>query len=511
MLQVLRRSQRWILWVVIFLIGGAFVFFLGSGGGSPFGPSAQVAVAVGDRQFDFRDLDRVRERQVQEYRRALGDAFDPSAAADYLDQLAAQSLMQLAILADEAERLGLRVGPEEMREYLRGIPGGTGPDGRIDRDTWTQHAEREYGSVVRFEAALREDLLARKTSRLIEESISLSDAEVRDVLRHQQEQVEVAYVAIDPAALRADLQVEDAEVEVLLTADLPRVQAAYEARKSEFDQPEQVRARHVLIRIASDEGLDAKRAETEARAKAEQAAARIRGGEAFEKVAAQVSEDPGSKNAGGDLGFFSRGKMVAAFEEAAFSLEPGKVSDPVKTLYGFHVIRVEEKRPAKVIPFDEAKRALAREILLDEKAGQAADALVEKLLAAVREGRSLVEAARERGLTLSRPDPLRRRGDGVIPGLGTSREALAAVFALSAEQPIPPKAFQIDGKRVLFQRTGGSSPSDADLAPRLAEARAEMLQQRRAQLESAWIDARRDEFEKAGDLVFNLAARRDRE
>jgi peptidyl-prolyl cis-trans isomerase D len=508
MLQVLRRGQRWILWLVIFLVGGAFVFFLGSGGGSPFGPSAQTAVAVGSRQFDFRDLDRVRERAVAEYRRALGDAFDPSAASDYIDQYAAQSLVQLAILAEEAERLGLRVGPGEMREYLRGIPGGTGADGRIDRDAWTEHAEREYGSVVRFEAALREDLLARKTSRLIEEAISLSEAEVREVLRYQLEEVRVAYVAVDPQALRSGLEVGDPEIEALLTADLPRVQAAYDARKSDFDQPEQVRARHILIRSQQGEGIDAERAEAEARAKAEQAAARIRGGEDFAKVAAQLSEDPGSKNAGGDLGFFSRGKMVAAFEDAAFSLAPGTVSDPLKTSYGFHVIRVEEKRPAKVIPFDEAKRALARELLLDEKAGEAADALVEKLLAAIREGRTLVDAARERGLTLERPDPLRRRSDGAIPGLGTSREALAAVFALTDDKPVLDRVFQIDGKRVLFERLGGNRPSDADLAPQVQQARAEMLQQRRAQLEAAWIDARRDEFEKSGELVFNLGARR---
>jgi peptidyl-prolyl cis-trans isomerase D len=183
----------------------------------------------------------------------------------------------------------------------------------------------------------------------------------------------------------------------------------------------------------------------------------------------------------------------------------------VKTLYGYHLIRVEEKRPAKQIPFDEAKRALAREILVEEKDSQAADALVEKLLAAIREGRTLVEAARERGLTLERPESLRRRSDGVIPGLGTSKEALSAVFGLTAEKPILERVFQINGKRVLFERLGGSRPSDAELAPRLAEARGEMLQQRRAQLESAWIDARRDELEKSGELVFNLGRRRGQE
>ena len=101
MLQIMRRGQRWVLWFVIVVVGGAFVFFLGSGGGSGPSSSAQVAVRVGDRKFDFRDLDRVRQAQIAEYRRVLGDAFDPEAARDYLDQMAAGSLVQLAILAGQ--------------------------------------------------------------------------------------------------------------------------------------------------------------------------------------------------------------------------------------------------------------------------------------------------------------------------------------------------------------------------------------------------------------------------
>jgi peptidyl-prolyl cis-trans isomerase D len=507
MLQVLRRGQRWVLWFVIFVVGGAFVFFLGSGGSGLGGPSAQVAVTVGDRQFDFRDLDRVRQAQLAEYRRALGDAFDPEAAGEYLDQLAAGSLVQVAILAGEAERLGLRVGPREIREYLRAVPGGVAPDGRLDREAWTDHAEREYGSVTRFEAALREDLLARKAARLLSESVALSDAEVRDLLRYRMEEVRVAYLAVDPKTQRPEGEIDDAAVEALLASDLPRVQRAYDDRRSEFDQPEQLRARHVLVRIVPAEGMEPAEAEAAARKKAEQVAERIRGGEAFEKVAKEVSEDPGSKDAGGDLGFFPRGRMVPAFEEAAFALEPGTLSAPVQTPYGFHVIRVEEKRPAKLISFDEAKASIARELLREEQGQQAADALVAKLQEAIRGGKTLVEAARERGLTLERPDALRRRADGVIPGLGTSKEALAAVFALTPEKPVSDRVFEIGGKRVLFERLSGATLSDADLEPRLAATRKELLEEQRNQLERVWVEARRKQLEADGRLVYNLGER----
>lgn len=504
MLQVLRRGQRWILWVVIVVVGGAFVILYGSGSGGGGMAGPQVAIRVGKRQFDYRDFDRVRQSQIAEYRRALGDAFDPEAARDYLDQIAAGTLVQMAILAGEGERMGLRVGPEEIRAYLRTVPGGIDAEGRLDREAWTRHAEREYGSVSRFEAALRDELLARKAGRLLAESLTLSDAEVRDLLRYRMEEVQVAYVAVDPKALRP-ADVEDAAVEALLASDLPRVQAAYDARKDEFDQPEQVRARHVLIRVAPGDDPDA--AEQAAREKAEQAAARIRGGEPFEKVAQELSEDPGSKEMGGDLGFFPRGRMVKAFEEAAFALEPGTVSDPVQTPYGFHVIRVEEKRPAKRIPFEEAKASLARDLLRDEQGRQAADERVAKLLEAIGNGKSLVDAARERGLSIERPEALHRRGDGVIPGLGTSKEALAAVFALSEEHPVAPRAFEIAGKQVLFERIGGTRPSDEELAPRVAATRKELVAEQRDQLRGRWVEARRRQLEASGELVYNLPTR----
>lgn len=510
MLQVLRRGQRWILWLVIVVVGGAFVVLYGSGSGGGGGMSGpQVAIRVGKRQFDYRDFDRIRQSQIAEYRRALGDSFDPEAAGPYLDQLAAGTLVQMAILAGEAERMGLRVGPDEIRAYLRTVPGGIDAEGRLDREAWTNHAEREYGSVSRFEAALRDELLARKAGRLLSESLTLSDAEVRDLLRYRMEEVQVAYVAIDPKDRRPG-EIDDAAVEALLASDLARVQAAYDARKEEFDQPEQVRARHVLIRAAADpaEG-DPAAAEQAAREKAEQVAARIRGGEPFEKVAEELSEDPGSKEMGGDLGFFPRGRMVPAFEEAAFGLEPGTVSDPVKTPYGFHVIRVEEKRPAKLIPFEEAKASLARDLLRDERGRQAADELVAKLLEAIGNGKSLVDAARERGLALERPEALRRRGDGVIPGLGTSKEALAAVFALSEERPVTTRAFEVGGKQVLFERIGGTTLSDEELEPRVAFTRKELLEEQREQLRSSWVETRRKQLEASGELVYNLPTRSD--
>jgi peptidyl-prolyl cis-trans isomerase D len=299
--------------------------------------------------------------------------------------------------------------------------------------------------------------------------------------------------------------VDDAAVDALLAKDAARVRAAYDERKAEFDQPEQVRARHVLIRVAPGEGAEAAAAEAAARAKAEKAAARVRGGEAFEKVAAELSEDPGSKDRGGDLGSFPRGRMVPAFEEAAFSLAPGTVSDPVQSSYGFHVIRVDEKKPAKLVPFDEAQRAVARDLLADEKAAAAATELADKLLAAVKEGRPLVDAARERSLAIERPEPVRRRADGAVPGLGAAPDALTALFALPDEGPQTlARVYDVGGKKVLFERLQITRPTDAELDAQLAAARDQLLEERRALLQSAWVDTRRTQLADAGELTIQL-------
>lgn len=504
MLQIMRRGQRWIMWFVIVVVGGAFVFFLGVGGGGGGGGAPQyVAVDVDGRRYDMRDVDRMRQRQVAEYRRTLGDAFDSEAAADFLDEMATRTLVRRAILAREAEQMGLLVTDAEVRDYLRSIPGAADESGRIDENVITTYAEREYGTLSRYETFLRDDLLAQKASRMLRESVSVSDAEVRQVLNYRQEEVEIAYVAFDPVALAAESEIADADVDAFLDENDERVRALYDGRQGEFDQPEQIRARHILIRIPAGEDSDAL-----AKAQAEQALARIHEGESFEAVAEELSADPGSRTRGGDLGFFPRGRMVKPFEDAAFALEPGELSEPVKTVHGWHVIQTEEKRPAQLITYEDARANLARELIREESGDAAAQETADKLLAAIGEGKSLVDAARERELLIERPEPLRRRDDGVIPGLGVSREALTAIFGLSKQEPTEEEIFEVGGKLVLFERTGGSKPNAEELEAQIPITRQQLLADRRARYEEAWIETRQDELTRSGSLIWNLEAAR---
>jgi len=499
MLRILRQGQRWVLWFVIVVVGGVFVFYLGVGGaGGPQGEDTVVEVA--GRRYSTRDVDRVRRGLEESYRQRLGDSFDRDAIAPFLDESSARSLLRVGLLASEAERLGLQVTDPEIRDYLRSIPGAADPQGRIDREVVTQYAERNFGSVRRFQETLRDELLASKTNRLLRESVDVSDGEAREALRIRREEVEIAFVALDPSTPPAGLEISDEAVAELLASDPGRVSASYQARIDEFDLPERVRARHILIRVPGPATPEMKEG---LRQNAEAILARIREGADFGDVAMEESKDPGTAAQGGDLGFFPRGRMVKQFEDVAFSLEPGEISDVVTTIHGYHIIKVEEKRPPEKTSLEEVQDDLARDLLTAEAAAEYARTTATRLGTAVRGGQSLVDAAREAGVSIERPDPVLRRADGRIEGLGVAPEVMAAAFATEEGARLD-RVFDVDGKRVMIEVLARHAPTPEELEPLVEATRQQLAEERRAQIEEAWVAARTEALSASGDLRLDL-------
>lgn len=133
----------------------------------------------------------------------------------------------------------------------------------------------------------------------------------------------------------------------------------YDSHQDEFKMPEMVKARHILIRVAPQSSQEDK---NKAMEKAEDILKRIKGGEEFEKLANELSEDPGSKSKGGDLGFFPKGRMVKPFEDAAFALKPGDISSVIETQFGYHLIRVDEHKEPSIETFETAKEKINQKL-----------------------------------------------------------------------------------------------------------------------------------------------------
>ena len=298
-------------------------------------------------------------------------------------------------------------------------------------------------------------------------------------------------------------EVTDEQVRAFVTERESDARALYDERTDQYQTPEQVRARHILLRVESEASEDEIEA---ARGRAEEVLARIRQGADFADVALEVSQDPGSQSQGGDLGLFARGQMVKPFDDVAFSLQPGAMSDLVRTDFGFHIIRVEEHQSAQQRGFAEVREELARELLEKELRSGAARAVAEKLSAAVREGKTLEQAARGEGLTLERTVLLRRRTDGYIPELGGSPELMAAAFSLAPEQPSSDRIFEVGESLALIQLLERVDPEPEELEARVTEERSRLLEQKRLQQIQGWVDARRRELADQGRLAINLDA-----
>jgi peptidyl-prolyl cis-trans isomerase C len=180
------------------------------------------------------------------------------------------------------------------------------------------------------------------------------------------------------ADARSDMQVAkmlEAEVNTKVTVQPGDVDTFYQQNPDKFQQPERVRASHILIR--TEENADAKAKEA-AKAKATDVLKQVKSGKDFAALAKQHSQDPGSAVQGGDLGFFQQGQMVGAFERAAFALKPGEVSEIVETPFGFHIIKMAEKQSARTVPLDEVKPQI-EQFLQNQQRQQKTQAFIESL------------------------------------------------------------------------------------------------------------------------------------
>ncbi|MGE3400993.1 MAG: peptidyl-prolyl cis-trans isomerase [Vicinamibacterales bacterium] len=248
------------------------------------------------------------------------------------------------------------------------------------------------------------------------------------------EQRRIKYLLLDRDALRQRTQVTPADV-----------QAYYNQNIQQYQTPEQVRASHILLSTAGKN-------EAEVRARAEGILAQAKAPNAdFAALARQYSEDEASKVNGGDLDYFGRGQMVAEFENAAFAMEPGQVSDLVQSQFGFHIIKVADKRPAVTRTLDEVRAQIEDQLAWQRVDQQIADQTTQ-LNTRIDDPSDLDAVARERGLTVTESGFFAR--EDPVPGLGPAPQVASAAFTLAdntvtdaVTTPRGPVYFTVTAKR----------------------------------------------------------------
>ena len=406
MFDFIRNHSRVLFFVMVLLIFPSFVFF-GVQGYSQFNDAAGVAVAKVDGQKISRaEWDAAHRRQAEQMRRqmpSLDAAFfdSPEVKRETLD-----NLVRERVLFTAAQRAHFAVSDERLQRELMAIPQLASlrrPDGSVDLASYKALIEAQGLSTEGFEANMRQDILLRQVlggvtgtalpagssgraalDALLQQreaqvqrfdskdqvaALNPSDADLAAYHKANEaqfrapEQASIEYVVLDMEAVKAGITVADADL-----------RKYYDENASRYSVAEERRASHVLLSAAKD-GPAAER--TQAKAKAEALLADLRKAPAtFADVAKKNSGDAGSAARGGDLDFFGRGAMVKPFEDAAFAMKAGEISNVVETDFGFHIIRLDAVRGGEKKPFDAVRaeiEAAVKTQLAQKKYAEAAE------------------------------------------------------------------------------------------------------------------------------------------
>lgn len=428
--------------------------------------SPETVASIGGRSITVVDF----QRQFNQVTR--NQAIPPMMRGFYATQLLNDMIFQRA-LEYEAERMGLQVTPEEEAERIKEILPTAWSGNTWLKDRYTSEVETRTGmSVEEFERVLRDEMLIQKFRQLVTDGITVSPAEVEQEFRWQNEKVKIDYALIKPADLAASIHPSNEDLSAWFATNSSRYQepekrsaryalldlaklragiqvsddtlrAYYNAHIDDYKVQNRVHVEHILFKTVGK--TDAEIAEI--RQKAQEILKQAKRGANFEDLAKNYSEDEGTKPKGGDLGWIVEGQTVPEFQQAAFSLPKGSISDLVKTQYGFHIIKVLDRESARTKSFEEVRESILQPVL-EQKAGAEASDIADQMAAAVRESdrQSLDELAKKFHLELGETPPA-----AITEPLGNFRNApdlQQILFGLHPGELSPPT--QIDNGYVIL-------------------------------------------------------------
>lgn len=418
-----------------------------------------------------QDVQQLAQRMLQ--RQQLPDFVLP-----FMMQRVGQGLIQQHIELQEASRLGVSVTDDDLRNFLH-----TGMWGQVLFPNGQYIGDAQYASLVsqnfgisreQFEKELKKEIQENRLRSFVTAGVTVSDQQVREAYTQQATKIKFDYAVISSDDLRKTINPTDAELQTFFkqnatryakaipearkiqyiaftTANLPsgvpqvtdaEVQQYYTQHQKDYQVEDQVKVRHILIK--ADQNADAK-TDAAAKQKAEDVLKQLHNGGNFAELAKKYSDDPGSKDQGGELGFIKHGVTVPEFDKAAFALQPGQTSDLVRTKFGYHIIQTEEKQIAHTRSLDEVKQSIVA-VLTREKEAQAQQAFAQQL-ANEAQKTGLAQTATAHHLQAVTTDYVAQ--NAIIPSLADGSQMLTAAF--TAKQGAAPQVASTGDGYAVFQ------------------------------------------------------------
>lgn len=451
MLDYIRSSAG--SWLIKFILGAIVVVFIFWGVGTFRSERIDILAEVNGDEILVQDYREAYSNTLERYRQMFGGQL-PEGILEKLNvkQQVIDGLINDVLIRKAAAELGVSVSDEEIQETILEIPAFK-VNGVFDMSTYQRALRGAHLTPEGFEARVRQELITGRMRLLLSSGLAVPEREAMDHFLYENEEVNLAFVALEPSHCEPQVRVDAADLEAWYEAkkqgyetepqvsvqylafkriDLEtevelndeEVKAFYEENQEKYVVKERRQARHILLKVDKDADEETV---SKVQAKAGALLERIKKGEDFAKLAKESSEDPGSAGKGGDLGLFGRGAMVPAFEKEAFALKVGEVSEPVRSRFGWHIIKLEKIEPERTKPLEEVENTISADLRkkkADELAMDQARAAYDEIL----QLGSLNAYAERHKLQLEETDFF---GQGTPPAVfGTDQDLVRTMFAL---------------------------------------------------------------------------------
>ncbi len=528
MLDRMRRHKGWLKWSLALVVLTFVVFYIPDFLTTTTGASPNETIAdVEGEAITVGSFTRRYNAQVQAYRNAYGGQMNDQLLKQLgIDRQILQQLIDEEAMVAESRKQGIAVSDVEIRERILALPGFQESGKFVGEQRYRQILQIQNPplTTTEFENSLRRALMIEKLRTALTGWMSVNDTDVVAEFRKRNEKVKLDVVPVTAEAFKSQVTVTDAELvpffekakdkyrigekrkikyaqvnveQVRGTITVPEAEIAafYQQNLSQYQTPAQVRASHILFKL---EGKDEKVVQALAADVLKKATAP---GADFAALAKQYSEDDSNNQNGGDLDYFGRGRMVAEFEQAAFGMKAGEISNLVKTAFGFHIIKVVDNKSDQTRPLTEVRTELEDQLKW-QKAQAEAERLAKSLEATTKTPADLDKVAKERNLAVVETGLV--ASDEPIQGVGAQPEISGRVFGMKEGEVTP--AMRVATGWVFATVTGRQDSYLPQLAEVKAKVADDVRQEKAAEMAKQRATAIATELKNAKD--FAAAAKR---